>query len=412
MKVGSVQPESNMKVYLHGPLDSPTNRALFYNTKYWDDFAKIIILEPSHEIGDELREKLTEHQSNFLSKNNFVLDKEFEGIYEEGIHIVPSNIHGLQDRIAEYGSKSKYYIFDTANLEPLNIFDSISRIKDSSNCIFFTSLWYEFPNKKFDFGFLLRKFISNRIVFQHYHCNDIFKKTPKQYRLDLSIRNFPQKDERIELLNSLRNHAKENIYLRVNDYYVNRMRELRDFATEHNNIDKLTQYKHEFFILDKIEQNVVKTSDLVAGIQDHIGTLKLYEVTLSSDIQIMFESNQNTLYKTDAIGYCNITEKTIDNLLIEKPFIICSKVAYVFLNAMGFETYEEELGIDYNDVFDNFNLTVRKLKENIIRISELPEDEYQIMLGKLMEKSAINRQKCLEYIENNSILDNIINDKI
>jgi len=29
-----------------------------------------------------------------------------------------------------------------------------------------------------------------------------------------------------------------------------------------------------------------------------------------------------------------------------------------------------------------------------------------------MEKSAINRQKCLEYIENNSILDNIINDKI
>jgi hypothetical protein len=126
----------------------------------------------------------------------------------------------------------------------------------------------------------------------------------------------------------------------------------------------------------------------------------------------MFESNQNTLYKTDSIGYCNITEKTIDNLLIEKPFIICSKVAYVFLNAMGFETYEEELGIDYNDVFDNFNLTVRKLKENIIRISELPEDEYQIMLGKLMEKSAINRQKCLEYIENNSILDNIINDKI
>jgi hypothetical protein len=156
----------------------------------------------------------------------------------------------------------------------------------------------------------------------------------------------------------------------------------------------------------------VKTSDLVAGIQDHIGTLKLYEVTLSSDIQIMFESNQNTLYKTDPIGYCNITEKTIDNLLIEKPFIICSKVAYVFLNAMGFETYEEELGIDYNDVFDNFDLTVRKLKENIIRISELPEDEYQIMLSKLMEKSAINRQKCLEYIENNTILDNIINDKI
>lgn len=412
VRVDLAQLENNMKVYLHGPLDSPTNRALFYNTKYWDDFAKIIILEPSHEIGEELREKLTEHQTNFLESNGFVLDKEFEAIYEEGIHIVPSNIHGLQDRIAEFGNNSKYYIFDTANLEPLNIFESIDRIKDNSNCIFFTTLWYEFPNKKFDFGFVLRKFISNRIVFQHYHCNEIFKNTPKKYRMDLSIRNFPQKDERIELLNSLRNHAKENIYLRVNDYYVNRMRELKNFATEHNNTNKLIQYKHEFFLLDKIQPNVVKTNDLVAGIQDHIGTLKLYEVTLSSDIQIMFESNQNSLYKTDPIGYCNITEKTIDNLLIEKPFIICSKVAYVFLNAMGFETYEEELGIDYNDVFDNYDLIVRKLKQHIIRISEMKEEEYQSMLTKLMDKANRNRQKCLEYIENNTILENIINNKI
>ncbi len=38
-----------------------------------------------------------------------------------------------------------------------------------------------------------------------------------------------------KLLNSLRNHAKDNIYLRVNDYYVNRMRELNEFATKHNN---------------------------------------------------------------------------------------------------------------------------------------------------------------------------------
>jgi hypothetical protein len=402
-----------MKVYLHGPLDSPTNRALFYNTKYWDDFAKIIILDPSHEIGDDLREKLTEHVNTFLIKNNFILDKEFKKICEEGIHIVPSDIERLQDIITDCGSKSKYYIFDTANLETLDIFDNINKIKDSPNCIFFTSLWYEFPNKKFDFGILLRKFISNRIVYEHYHCNEIFKKTPKQYRLDLSIRNFPGKDERIQLLNSLKNHDKDNIYLRVNDYYVNRMQELRNFATKHNNSDKLEQYNYEFSILDKIKSSVVKTSDLVSGIENyHIGTLKLFEVTLSSDIQIMFESNKNTSYKFDPIRYCNITEKTIDNLLIEKPFIICSEVAYVFLNVMGFETYEEELGINYKDVFDDVNLTIRKLEKNIVRISELPEDEYQIMLSRLMKKSTINRQKCLKYIENNSILDKIITDKI
>ena len=126
----------------------------------------------------------------------------------------------------------------------------------------------------------------------------------------------------------------------------------------------------------------------------------------------MFESNQNTLYRTDIPGYSNITEKTIDNLLIEKPFIICSKVAYDFLTQFGFETYEEELGIDYDDIFSKFDLTVKKLKKEIIRISEMPEDEYQSMLAKCMEKAERNRQKCLELIENNDILDNIINDKL
>jgi len=410
--VDSVQLENSMKVYLHGPLDSPTNRALFYNTKYWDDFAKIIILEPSHEIGNELREKLTEHQNNFLDTNGFIYDREFEMVTEEGIHIIPSNIHGLQDRIKKTNNNSKYYIFDVANLEPYNVFGSLESISNNSNCIFFTTLRYTESNKPFDFGFILRKFIANRIVFQHYHCNQIFKKTKKPYRMDLSIRNFPQKDERIELLRSLSHHQKDNIYLRLNDYYINRMSQLKEFATKHNNLDKLEQYKREFYLLDSLEPFVAKTTELVAGIQDHIGTLKLYEVTLSSDIQILFESNQNSLYRTDVNGYCNITEKLIDDLLIEKPFILCSKVAYDFLIDLGFETYEEELGIDYNDVFSNFDLIVRKIKQHIIRISEMEEIEYQIMLSKLMEKAERNRNKCLEYIENNSILEDIINNKI
>ena len=59
--------------------------------------------------------------------------------------------------------------------------------------------------------------------------------------MDLSVRNFPQKDERIELLKSLSYHEKENIYLRINDYYVDRMQYLEEFATEHNSSDKLTQ---------------------------------------------------------------------------------------------------------------------------------------------------------------------------
>ncbi len=400
-------------IYLHGEFDSATNRALFYNTKWWEDYFKFIVLEPSHEIGEELREKLEEHQLNFLKKNGFIFDKEFNLVDKPGYHIIPSNIMGLQNKIANTllnYPKNKYYIFDTANLEPYNIFDNIDYVRDNPNCIFYTTHRITEPNKLFDFGFILRKFIANRIVLQHYECYDIFKSFDKKYRLDLSIRNFPQKDERVELLRVLQNHQKQNINLRVNDYYVNRIEQLKEFATLHNNLDKLDQYKIEFKMVDRLNQSLVHTTPLIAGQQEHIGAMKLIDVTLSSDIQIMFESNQNSLYKTNNKLWCNITEKTIDNLLIGKPFIICSKVALDFLNQFGFETYAEELGIDYDELFSNYDFIIQKLAKHTIRISEMDEIEYKDMLNKLETKTKINRDKCLEIIEKNTILDNIIDD--
>jgi hypothetical protein len=400
-------------IYLHGEFDSATNRALFYNTKWWEDYFKFIVLEPSHEIGEELREKLKEHQLNFLKNNGFIFDKEFNLVDEPGYHIIPSNIMGLQNKIANTllnYPKNKYYIFDTANLEPYNIFDNIDYVRDNPNCIFYTTHRITEPNKLFDFGFILRKFIANRIVLQHYECYDIFKSFDKKYRLDLSIRNFPQKDERVELLRVLQNHQKQNINLRVNDYYVNRIEQLKEFARLHNNLDKLDQYKIEFKMVDRLNQSLVHTTPLIAGQQEHIGAMKLIDVTLSSDIQIMFESNQNSLYKTNNKIWCNITEKTIDNLLIGKPFIICSKVALDFLNQFGFETYAEELGIDYDDLFSNYDFIIQKLAKHTIRISEMDEVEYRDMLVKLDNKTKINRDKCLEIIEKNTILDSIIDD--
>jgi hypothetical protein len=410
--VDLVQLENNM-IYLHGEFDSATNRALFYNTKWWNDYFKFIVLDPSHEIGEELRDKLKEHQFDFLKNNGFIYDKDFKLVSEPGYHIIPTSIMGLQNEISTTlikHPKNKYFIFDTANLEPYNIFDNIDYVRSKENCIFYTTHRIEESNKLFDFGFILRKFIANRIVLQHYECYDVFKSINKKYRMDLSIRNFPQKDERVELLRVLQNHQKENINLRVNDYYVNRIEQLKEFATLHNNADKLDQYKIEFKMIDRLNQSLVKTTSLIAGQQEHIGAMKLIDVTLSSDIQIMFESNQNSLYKTNPKMWCNITEKTIDNLLIGKPFIICSKVALDFLTSFGFETYADELGIEYNDLFSNYDFIVQKLSKHIIRISEMNNDEYNVMLSKLEKKAEINRMKCLEIIEKNTILDNIVDD--
>jgi hypothetical protein len=40
----------------------------------------------------------------------------------------------------------------------------------------------------------------------------------------------------------------------------------------------------------------------------------------------------------------------------------------------------------------------------------MKQDEYDVMLDKCSIAAETNRQKCLDYIEENSILDNIIND--
>jgi hypothetical protein len=150
---------------------------------------------------------------------------------------------------------------------------------------------------------------------------------------------------------------------------------------------------------------------LVAGQHVHIGATKLYEVTFSSDIQILFETNINEFYIANEKAWCNITEKTIDNLLVEKPFIICSKVTYDFLNEMGFETYEKELGIDYNDIFSDIKSITLKLKNEILRIADMDDIQYNIMLDKCKLVAEKNREKCLEYINKNTILDEILNIK-
>lgn len=398
-----------MKIYLHGDLQDHVYRSLFYGTQHWDDYIKFLVLEPSHEIGDTLREKLTEKKGDFLNKLNMVYDRDYELLDEPGIHIITSAVFNLHHKISEKNEGFLFYIFGTANLEPYNIFDNLKKIKHKLNCIFYTTLRIEEKNKKFDFGFLLRAYIANKILFQHFHCNEIFKNIKKPHRLDLSIRNFFDKQERMELFCSLVDSKHSNIHLRLNDFYLDRMKKMYELAEEYKDIDKLRRYKSQLQILDNLENNIEKTHPLVAGQHVHIGATKLYEVTFSSDIQILFESNTNEFYIGNEKAWCNITEKTIDNLLVEKPFIICSKVTYDFLKEMGFGTYENEFKIDYNDIFSDKKSIIPKLKNEILRIADMEDIQYQAMLDKCKLVAEKNREKCLEYINKNTILDEILN---
>lgn len=338
-----------------------------------------------------------------------VYDRDYELLDEPGIHIITSTVFNLHHKISEKNEGFLFYIFGTANLEPYNIFDNLKKIKHKLNCIFYTTLRIEEKNKKFDFGFLLRAYIANKILFQHFHCNEIFKNIKKPHRLDLSIRNFFDKEERMELFCSLVDSKHSNIHLRLNDFYLDRMKKMYELAEEYKDIDKLRRYKSQLQILDNLENNIEKTHPLVAGQHVHIGATKLYEVTFSSDIQILFESNTNEFYIGNEKAWCNITEKTIDNLLVEKPFIICSKVTYDFLKEMGFGTYENEFNINYNHIFSDKKSIIPKLKNEILRIADMEDIQYQTMLDKCKLVAEKNREKCLEYINKNTILDEILN---
>jgi hypothetical protein len=78
---------------------------------------------------------------------------------------------------------------------------------------------------------------------------------------------------------------------------------------------------------------------------------------------------------------------------------------------MGFETYEKELGIDYNDIFSDIKSITLKLKNEILRIADMDDIQYNIMLDKCKLAAEKNREKCLEYINKNTILDEILNIK-
>ena len=83
-----------------------------------------------------------------------------------------------------------------------------------------------------------------------------------------------------------------------------------------------------------------------------------------------------------------------------------------FLNNNGFNNYSDILEIDYNDIFSDIDNINDRLIIHIKRLAELPSIEYYNIIDKLKIVAETNRQKCLELFEKNSILEDIVNNKI
>lgn len=394
MRVVSVQRENNMKLYLHGNVSSKFYQALYYNSTYKDIIYKYFYTLGLNELGNARNELCKSILKELDETYNIIIDDTYEKINENGKHIV-DDISKVN--FNELNNNNKYYFIQFTTMEGLGI---LSNFKLQPNHIIFSS---GSLNTFFDFGYLMRVNFFSGVLQTPFYSNELFLNTKKPYRLDLSIRNFFDKNERMDMFLKLKNSS--NIKVSINSYYINKLKNVS------KNLDRLIT---EQIFLTKLEDTDIEIDEFNSTpfADTHNFIKKLIDNTLQSDISIIFESTTNKQYLDDKFRNGYISEKLIDNLLIGKPFIHASMLVNDFLNNNGFNNYSDILEIDYNNIFSDIDNINDRLIIHIKRLAELPSIEYYNIIDKLKIVAETNRQKCLELFEKNSILEDIVNNKI
>jgi hypothetical protein len=95
-----------------------------------------------------------------------------------------------------------------------------------------------------------------------------------------------------------------------------------------------------------------------------------------------------------------ITEKTIDNITIGKPFIHMSPVVDIFLKTFGFKNYNVE-------VFDKIDTDKVSLVKKILSLNYI---QYDGLYKQLEELRNHNLAVAKKYYSNNTFLYNLIHN--
>jgi hypothetical protein len=114
------------------------------------------------------------------------------------------------------------------------------------------------------------------------------------------------------------------------------------------------------------------------------------------------------IYNTQ-INYANhISEKTLDLLLIGKPFIMCSKLIYEFFKLLNLNTYEDIFEINYNEVFKDNSFNQQLIIDLLIKINNMNDLEYKEFLSKLNNKAIENKNIIKKASEENTFYTDMI----
>ena len=125
-------------------------------------------------------------------------------------------------------------------------------------------------------------------------------------------------------------------------------------------------------------------------------------------ISLVFESGTLDIYNTQ-INYANhISEKTLDLLLIGKPFIMCSKLIYEFFKLLNLNTYEDIFEINYNEVFKDNSFNQQLIIDLLIKINNMNDLEYKEFLSKLNNKAIENKNIIKKASEENTFYTDML----
>jgi len=351
-----------------------------------------------------------------LKQNSVIRTDDNEDLAKHGFHIITRWENQLYNKyIKDSSPNNRYFIINTVNFEPFNVIENMA-CRNDERVTMFTSIEEDLPNRIFDIGLNMRVFVYRHKCMEHLFGNEIFKNHPKKYRLDLTIRNFIFKNERMDLIDKLIQSNKENIFTKVDGYFVNIVNAVKKIHSESGQ-DIVYKIPDEIDFVSNLAEKYIGNEIFSKGLMPaHIGGLKFINNTLQSDITILFESNMNFLYVDEPHRWNNFTEKLVDNLMLGKPFIACSKFIIDWCRKHNFEHFGDIIGIDYDYIFSHYtgrndnayDIVNTLLQNEILKISNLNENEYKELLTKLNAAGDKNREKSFQLFEKNTIMDDII----
>lgn len=405
-------------IYLHAIFQQEYIQAIIHNTSFANDVNNIMLKNNCRQyIPNRLNYMTSDSEfEKILRQNSVIRTDDNEDLAKPGFHIITRWENYLYNKyIKDSSPNNKYFIINTVNFEPFNVIEGMA-CRNDERVTMFTSIEEDLPNRIFDIGLNMRVFVYRHKCMEHLFGNEIFKNHPKKYRLDLTIRNFIFKNERMDLIDKLIQSNKENILTKVDGYFVNIVNAVKKIHTES---EQEVAYKipDEIKFVSNLDEKYIGNEIFSKGVMPaHIGGLKFINNTLQSDITILFESNMNFLYVDEPHRWNNFTEKLVDNLMLGKPFIACSKFIIDWCRKHNFEHFGDILGIDYDSIFSHYtgkndnayDIVNTLLQNEILKISNLNETEYNELLVKLNEAGDKNREKCFQMFENNNIMDSII----